>query len=345
MVSTPTSNLRLEQQPLGSNLNTWGDDRLNQVLRMVDAAVTGQVSIALTNSDYTLSAVNYSTDESRQSTLVLTGTLSANVNVIVPASYTKLYLVVNNTTGGPVGVKTAVGTGVQLRPGPQWVWCDGSTVYVGMPSLDQIIPPNAPVAFNGQAITGAGAVAMGGTLTGVTSVAMGGAITGATTIAMNGALTGMAAPSNNTDGANKFYVDNATFAASTSVFPAQAGNAGYVITTDGTVGSWSDSGAIQWGGTAGGSATAITLTMVPAMPRYTAGTTIRFVASVTSQYGVTLNVNNLGAKTILSSPGDTAPNNSIQSGGVYQVTYDGTSFRLLPNSGAPDYLIQNTGII
>lgn len=49
-------------------------------------------------------------------------------------------------------------------------------------------------------------------------------------------VTGVATPSANTDAANKAYVDAASFNAVN--LPAQAGNAGKFVTTDGTTASW-----------------------------------------------------------------------------------------------------------
>lgn len=51
-------------------------------------------------------------------------------------------------------------------------------------------------------------------------------------------VTNLAAPTANQDAATKKYVDDTAFAASAGNLPGQAGNAGKVLTTDGTVASW-----------------------------------------------------------------------------------------------------------
>lgn len=59
----------------------------------------------------------------------LTGTLTGNINVIVPAE-SKIYKVHNATSGAfAVTVKTAAGTGAMVTQGKRAeLWCDGSDV-------------------------------------------------------------------------------------------------------------------------------------------------------------------------------------------------------------------------
>lgn len=77
--------------------------------------------------------------------------------------------------------------------------------------------------------------------------------------------------------------------------------------------------------TAGGTATAITLT-VPG-ETYRAGLKLTFIASATNAASAkTINMNGLGAKNFYKPGGTLAP--SITSGKAYDVWYDGTSFFL-----------------
>lgn len=129
MASTPTSILRLEIQAAGDNDSTWGD-RANTVFQLLEDAIAKRTSIVLAGSDVTLTALNYASDQSRSLALNFTGTLSANVNVIVPAK-SKMYLVTNNATVGPytVTVKTSAGSGVVVTgTGVTLVYCDGTDV-------------------------------------------------------------------------------------------------------------------------------------------------------------------------------------------------------------------------
>jgi hypothetical protein len=131
MPSTPSPNLRLELQAGGENDSTWGDIA-NTVFQLLEDALTKRVNLTLSGSDITLTALNYASDQARSLCLNLSGTLTANVNVIVPA-VSHMYLVTNNTSGTfTVTVKTASGTGVSVTgAGITLVYCDGTNV-VGM---------------------------------------------------------------------------------------------------------------------------------------------------------------------------------------------------------------------
>ena len=131
MPSTPTDRLRLEQQGLGENVNTWGDDRLNRVIRMIDQGVAGVLIKDVSGaSDVTLTSINYEPDEARNALLAFTGTLTGNINVIVPNAE-KIYFVHNKTTGPyTLTVKTPSGTGQLIaQPYGDMLYCDGVNVY------------------------------------------------------------------------------------------------------------------------------------------------------------------------------------------------------------------------
>jgi hypothetical protein len=53
-------------------------------------------------------------------------------------------------------------------------------------------------------------------------------------------ITNLGAPTSNLDAATKKYVDDTAFTANAGILPAQPGNAGKFLTTDGTVAGWSD---------------------------------------------------------------------------------------------------------
>lgn len=82
--------------------------------------------------------------------------------------------------------------------------------------------------------------------------------------------------------------------------------------------------------TAGGTADAMTLTYGTAPTAYTAGMSFRFIKDAADNTGAaTLNVNGLGAKSIVKRDGSTALSASdMKAGALYEVTYDGTNFRL-----------------
>jgi len=84
------------------------------------------------------------------------------------------------------------------------------------------------------------------------------------------------------------------------------------------------------GGTSGGSANAQTITLTPAITAYVTGQIFTFVAGFTTTTTTpTININSVGAKSIVT-PGLTSMfAGAIQSGATYAIMYDGTRFVLL----------------
>jgi len=88
-------------------------------------------------------------------------------------------------------------------------------------------------------------------------------------------------------------------------------------------------GGFLWGGTAGGTADALTITLTPAITAYAAGLTLRMIAaSANATTTPTLAVNGLAAATIKRSDGNPLVVGDIGSGGMIEVRYDGTAWRL-----------------
>lgn len=80
-----------------------------------------------------------------------------------------------------------------------------------------------------------------------------------------------------------------------------------------------------WAGTTGGSATAYTATVSPAITAYATGQTFRVkVHTANTSTNPTINFNSLGAKTILSSWGAALAVGDLQS--ICTLTYNGTAF-------------------
>jgi hypothetical protein len=130
MADSATTRSRLRKQSLGSNLNTWGDTKLNEVLDCVDQVMDGVETINLTSStDYTLTTTNYTvSDQAKQRVLLFTGSLSSAVNVILPSS--EKHFLIYNTTGQNLTPKTSSGSGPAIPTGYYThVYNDGSNVY------------------------------------------------------------------------------------------------------------------------------------------------------------------------------------------------------------------------
>jgi len=106
----------------------------------------GDATIALTNANLTLTAVQYA-----KPTLVLTGTLTGNLNLVFPAIIGE-WLIQNSTTGAfTITAKTASGTGVALSSGATGLWGDATNIYAALTPASipkQIQPISASVASN-----------------------------------------------------------------------------------------------------------------------------------------------------------------------------------------------------
>ena len=97
MPSDYTTRIRLEKQADGENANTWGLKLNQNVIDLVDEGIAGYETIALSGAT-SLTAVNGTTDQSRNFGLKFTGTLSADTTVTIPAQE-KIYFVRNDTSG------------------------------------------------------------------------------------------------------------------------------------------------------------------------------------------------------------------------------------------------------
>jgi len=82
-----------------------------------------------------------------------------------------------------------------------------------------------------------------------------------------------------------------------------------------------------WGGSAGGSANVLTLTITNGPSSYTAGQRITFLATATNSTTATINVNGLGAKAIQDN-GSALAGGEITNAKLYEIEYTGTAFQL-----------------
>lgn len=147
MVDTATSRYGARKQSLGSNVNTWGDTNLNDVLDLFDRGSKGYEAITMTG-DTTVTWTNYATTNQGQvQTLKLNGSLSSAANFIIP-SREWAFTVINNT-GVTVTVKTSAGTGVAIPTSYQAdVYCDATNVVAGATFFNGVVRGSTAVASN-----------------------------------------------------------------------------------------------------------------------------------------------------------------------------------------------------
>jgi len=135
MASTYSPSLKLTLMGDGDQAGLWGQTTNTNLGTLVEQAITGVVSIPMSNANYTLSNFNGVSDEARNAVLVVTGANSA-VRDVIPPVVEKLYTVVNNTSGGfAIRVIGATGTGVTIPNGfTTLVYCDGVNFVSAMSS-------------------------------------------------------------------------------------------------------------------------------------------------------------------------------------------------------------------
>jgi len=132
MVSSYSTDLKLEIMVTGENAGTWGDIT-NTNLVILQQAIAGYGTVALNaTTGATLTFTNGALSDGKNAVIELTGTITGNVSVIVPDGIEKTYLVKNNTTGAfTVQIKTTSGTGPTFATtdkGIKLVYSNGTNV-------------------------------------------------------------------------------------------------------------------------------------------------------------------------------------------------------------------------
>lgn len=160
MASAYSPSLRIELIGTGDQSGLWGDTTNNNLGDLIEQAITGVDTIPMLDLDYTLSALNGSTDEARNAVIIMTSVvpLTGSRNIIIP-SEEKLYIFKNSTSGGQnIIVKTSGGTGYTVPNGmTASIYCDGTNcaqqiTYLDTPTLNTptlIGTPIAPTAAAG----------------------------------------------------------------------------------------------------------------------------------------------------------------------------------------------------
>tara|TARA_R100001132_G_C3266119_1_gene88987 strand:- start:381 stop:1349 length:969 start_codon:yes stop_codon:yes gene_type:complete len=132
MASTYTSRIRLELQADGENPNSWGTILNQNVIDLIDDAFAAYTTVSLSSADLTLSNSDGAADEARSAMLEFRGTVSSDVNVIIPGN-SKFYLVNDRTVrenSSTITFKTAAGSGYVVDTSViRCVLCDGVSVY------------------------------------------------------------------------------------------------------------------------------------------------------------------------------------------------------------------------
>ena len=130
MANTTSADLKLTIQATGENSGTWGQIT-NTNLTILEQAIAGFEAVAITTG-VTLAFTNGAVSNGKNQVLKLTGTIAGAVNVVVPDTLSKVYVIDNATSGAhAVTVKTTSGTGVTWAAadkGTKMVYSDGTNV-------------------------------------------------------------------------------------------------------------------------------------------------------------------------------------------------------------------------
>jgi hypothetical protein len=132
MANSTSDNLKLTVQATGENSGTWGQIT-NTNLLILEQAIGGYTGV---NSKcnyfrHTLTFTNGTLSNGKDQVIKLTGTLAANVNVVVPDSIEKTYIIHDGCdhAGYTLTFKTSSGSGVDLCEGHKYVlYSDGTNI-------------------------------------------------------------------------------------------------------------------------------------------------------------------------------------------------------------------------
>ena len=158
MANSTSASLKLTVQATGENSGTWGQIT-NTNLLILEQAIGGFQSVAIT-SGATLTFSNGALSNGKNAVLKLVGTIGGAVNVTIPDSIEKTFIVDNATTGAfTVTFKTTSGSGVTWAAadkGTKMVYSDGTNVVdTAFTDLSSDFSPqlSADLDANGKNIT------------------------------------------------------------------------------------------------------------------------------------------------------------------------------------------------
>ena len=156
MASTYTTNLQLEKVTTGEKAGLWGTVT-NTNLEILEQASSGYLSVDVASADVTLALNDGATSNGKNLFFVLTGTLAANRQFIMPASAERIFIVKDSTTRSSSNytliVKTASGTGYTMPVGATaLVYSDGTNTALGMLQKSYVTHTAAYTAVAGDQI-------------------------------------------------------------------------------------------------------------------------------------------------------------------------------------------------
>ena len=134
----------------GEKAGLWGTVT-NTNLDMLEQAVGGYVALSLASGNQTPAISDGAASDGRNQVIKLTGTLTANRQLIFPDSCEKTYVVIDGTTRSSnhytITIKTSSGSGVTMPVGSTMlVVVDGTNVIKGITEKGYVTTTNAYTA-------------------------------------------------------------------------------------------------------------------------------------------------------------------------------------------------------
>ena len=156
MASSTSSDLKLELITTGEKSGTWGTIT-NTNLQILEQAASGYLSLNVGSADVALSLANHATANGKNLYYKLTGTLTANRSVTMPASAERVFIVEDATTRSSsnytLTVKTVSGTGLTLPIGSTTiVYSDGTNIIGKLQTKGYYTPSTTYTTVNGDQI-------------------------------------------------------------------------------------------------------------------------------------------------------------------------------------------------
>jgi len=139
-MTTFSSNLRLTLMGTGEFTNQWGNITNANLSTVLEQAIAGAVAVNIPDSNVTLTVADGTPDQARSMGILFTGALTQTRTVFAP-QVTKLYVLVNNTTGGQgVTISTTASSSTITVPNGKsaMVYCDGTNFYSATQYIDNL---------------------------------------------------------------------------------------------------------------------------------------------------------------------------------------------------------------
>lgn len=160
MVATYSPNSRLTKQGDNDNPNSWGDVLNDQVIELIDELVCGVATVDISGSsnvNLASATVNGGTDTARHAVLKLTGTLGANIDLIVPA-VEKTYSIITAYTGSYEVrvIPSGAGSGLSFTTGQTALIVTNGT---SITKIADITPPSTQSVSSGMMVDWGGTIA------------------------------------------------------------------------------------------------------------------------------------------------------------------------------------------